>query len=489
MEWNGSISLNNGSKLERKLCDSVVIQELTRLDVTLSNRDGQGPIALPKVAALRFLSIVETCRIPLCITLGSPYSVSTSSAGTERWFSDLLLNHGNQDGGDCMPSWWKAARPDSPLGILVAVDNANAKSDCSQPSVTELLFYASICHDKNPGPLLTPPPLSPQPGDATEELRHGPSLSLNALALSSDLLHGAQKSERTPPTSPLPEQGDFEAVFLPPSFSAEAEIINEPPVRKRKSASDVFDEANERRKKTRRKGGEGVAAAAAPKSDLQMPSLKHCRSASISQPVPLQTRPLSRSPSISSSRPPTAAASAPKPSTLSRVQSAAGQSGAPSTESGNKDFISRIAMAGMRLYGLAQSKKRNRSRASSAVPSPAVDASFEELEAERKNDEEYKLIYHQVFKGTCFAFRAGIDQASLLPCSERVRDVVDQLLSIFCTDPMAQGLGSLADKLTPGGRKGFAAGWTEQHKSPFLTAGETKPTASSGKLRAPLLAN
>jgi hypothetical protein len=257
--------------------------------------------------------------------------------------------------------------------------------------------------------------------------------------------------EPTPPSTP-PEQPP-EAVFLPELIPSETERIHNPPVRKRKTADEAFDEANERRKKARRKGGQGVAAAAAPRSDKQIPSLQHRRSTSASQMAPLQTRPLSRSPSIASSRP----ATANRPSALSNVENSASLEQGPAIEGKNKDAISRIVMTGMRLYGLVQGKKRN-PRDTSSAPSPAVENGSESIEAQRQSDEEYRLIYHQVFKSTCVAFRAAIRSMNLQPFSIQVREVVDQLLVIFCTNPLESGLGQSDDKLSPGGRKAFAAG-------------------------------
>lgn len=463
--WSGSILISDNSTLEGRSCPLTQQQALTRTDIILSSPSSQTHISLPDGASLRFLSVVDTSLIPLYLALGGPYSVSTINVDAERWFSNILFDHGTKNGGSSSSKWWEVARPDSPFGILAAVETTDAEEQSSQPRVTEVLFYASQNSSQYFRPV-TPPLSSPHPGASDDSTECEQSLSLNALALSSDLLHRAQETELTPPASP---RGDTEAVFLARPFLAEAEVINEPPVRKRKTANDVFDEASERRKKTRRKDGEGVAATAAPKSDSQIPPLKHQRSASIGQVVPLQTRPLSRSPSIASSRPPTAVAR--QFSALSRVQSAPGQPEGPTLENQNKDFISRIVMAGMRLYGLAQSKKR-RSRASSTARSPIMDVSFEELEADRKNDEDFKLVYHQVFKGTCFSFRASIDRESLQPFAEQVQEVVDQLLAIFCTDPLTQGFHGVAEKLTPGGRKAFATGVTEEHNGSFFKIGK-----------------
>lgn len=158
-------------------------------------------------------------------------------------------------------------------------------------------------------------------------------------------------------------------------------------------------------------------------------------------------------------------------STLSRVQSLstlpAPAEGADETiEAKNKDTISRIVMAGMRLYGLSQSKARRKSRVSSGAASPALDTCFEEQEAERKQDEEYKLVYHQVFKGVCFAFRAHIAAKALQVHSHALQEIVDKLLAIHCTDPLAEGLPGAPDKLTPGGRKAFGSAKVEE-RSPF----------------------
>lgn len=283
------------------------------------------------------------------------------------------------------------------------------------------------------------------------------------------------------------------AVFLPlyqTSTGANEEVINRPPVRKRKSLNDTFDEAAERRRKARRKGGEGVAAAAAPRTNPgdALPTLKHRRSVSNAQSVPLQSRPLSRASSVASGRlndgrePSVPAAT--KRSSLARHQSTAAgletEQEGPTIDQKNKDIISKIVMAGMRLHGLAQSKNR-KLRASSAAPSPAVDASFEELEAERQNDEEYKLVYHQVYKGTCFTFRHHITNKSLQPHTEALRTTVDELLAIFCNDPLASGLDGGEAEVTPGGRKAFgssALAASEKTMNPFLTARQTKGVES-----------
>ncbi|KAK1064832.1 hypothetical protein LTR74_008405 [Friedmanniomyces endolithicus] len=409
-------------------------QERQRANVTLStDTDTSTTLGCGK-GPLRFLSVVEVSRIPLYLVVGSHLHVTSSRPDTERFFSRYLLASHN-----ATPQWWQNATPDSPLGVLAAVDDSQLGAREGKPQVTEILFYASRDPQPAQSPQTSPIPL----------------FSVRALLLSSDLL--VRAAEPTSPSSPKEYEEETDGIFLPLPTSATVEIINEPPVRKRKSVNETFDDAAERRKKARRKGGEGVAAAAAVKTESSIPSLKHRRTVSISdsQANPPGIRPLSRSPSVASSRPTTAGAA--KHSSLSRVQSISGTSTEDSVEDKNKSIISRVVMAGMRLYGLTQSKKP-RLRASSTALSPAIEGCLEPDVADQRRDEEYKLMYHQVFKGTCFAYRVHMPASSLQPHTEALRGTVDGILDIFCNDPLVAGLPGIADKLTPGGRKAFGAG-------------------------------
>ena len=359
------------------------------------------------------------------MAVASPLSVSTQNQSTEQWFRNTFLNTLPDQDEEIPTRWWESSRPDSPLGILVSVQSRHDAAQAKIPRITEVLFYASSYGS------VQQPPLNP----AGSSLSENNAFCIKAVALSSDLVC----QEITPPASPVTEHVGTDGVFFPSKFSTEAVQINEPPVRKRKSATDAFDEATERRKKSRRKGGEGVSATAATKIDTQPAAFGHRRQSSDTH------RALSRSPSISSSRPTTAMAAGNRPSTLSRMESVSTVSVPQDIETKNRDLISRVVMAGMRLHGLSQSKRR-KSRAGSSAPSPAVDATFQELEVERKSDEEFKLTYHQAFKGTCLAFRRTIAVKPLQSATDAVRDISDRLLAIFCNDPFADGLGSGMDQ-------------------------------------------
>jgi len=87
-------------------------------------------------------------------------------------------------------------------------------------------------------------------------------------------------------------------------------------------------------------------------------------------------------------------------------------------------------MAGMRMYGLHQKKKSKNDRATSELPSETTGTA---LGSSRGNEDEYKLVYHQTYKAALFAFRQTIAVAHI--SQDLLRDMVDQLLELFCVDP------------------------------------------------------
>lgn len=267
------------------------------------------------------------------------------------------------------------------------------------------------------GALPTPPSSSPEHGDAQDSQL--PELRVHALPLSSDLLY------QQPTTSPVPPSSAFnnsdantnvEAQFLPSPLTTHA--TSESPKRKR----DLFEEATVATKKARGRGGAGIAAAAA-RGTESLPPLGHRKSLSIdtkaspfndgrpfsansatSRPA---SRRLSRSPSISSDTRPLSrkgqSDGQTKRSTLSRVETVSLQPEEPTTESRNKEALSRVVMAAMRMHGLQQ-RKKTRSRRTSVAPGVEESQNLsEEAEAEEAaKDEEFKLMYHQTYKGAAF---------------------------------------------------------------------------------------
>jgi hypothetical protein len=72
------------------------------------------------------------------------------------------------------------------------------------------------------------------------------------------------------------------------------------------------------------------------------------------------------------------------------------------------------------------------------APSPVLSpADAEDVARAREQDEEYKLIYHQTYKAAVFAFRRNIQSTNLYAEPEKLRDTVDELLALFCGDPLS----------------------------------------------------
>lgn len=243
---------------------------------------------------------------------------------------------------------------------------------------------------------------------------HLPQLRVHALPLSSDLLHHHVVPTGLP-RSPAPDHD--EAQFLPPR--RELHVAPGSPKRKR----DIFEEAAIATRKARGKGGVGVAAAAARGSESQG-AYAHRKSLSIdSKASPFadsrppsahgpssrpSSRRLSRSPSISSDARPLGRKDQPdihaKRSNLSHVATVPLQPIEPTTESRNKEALSRVVMAAMRMHGLQQ-RKKTRSRRASIAPGleESRQGSEETTAEEAAKDEEYKLVYHQTYRGAAFA--------------------------------------------------------------------------------------
>lgn len=404
--WNGDILLSDGNSIKGIFVRSAAsVHANIHAGVGLTSQTVASTLTLP-ATRLRFLSAVDTAKIPLYLAVGPSLDVWTTNEATEAWFESILLSKPS-----VLPSapvnaapneWWKHARSQSPIGILVQVHDE--EQGAQKPRVTDMLFYGTIAAPTTAG-LPTPPSSSPQLHDVPVD--HLPELRVHALPLSSHLLHH-QVAE------PLI---DGAAHFLPPLRSSQ------PTPTSPKRTRDIFEEATIANKKARGSGGTGVAAAAARANDSQQPYV-HRKSLSIDTktfPFPdsrppsansalsrPNSRQLSRSPSISSDVRPLSRKGVPethiKRSTLSQVATVSLQPEEPTTETRNKEALSRVVMAAMRMHGLQQ-RKKNRSRRASIAPGieESQQTSEEAAAEETAKDDEYKLIYHQTYKGAALA--------------------------------------------------------------------------------------
>ncbi|MCJ1363225.1 hypothetical protein MMC16_002332 [Acarospora aff. strigata] len=486
---------------------------------------------LPPTLSLRFLTYVDPALIPLYLAAGPSLDVYTENLDTERWFEEVLLHdYNDSDEREEEEKWWECRHAQSRVGILVQVQDDEVREPeigegkRGGPRVTELLIYGSVSSIDGGG---VPTPSS-SPG-ATGQ-RHGArEMRVHALPLSSDLLYPTdQGTDSLTPLSPPADEAPT-AYFLPPPPVCTDVITPSVSARKRQRVASLLDDAALRHKKARRKGGEAVSRVIAsiegeftqggqrpgscgPKSRDSRPSgtaqtagyegdLRISNDAQqLRQPLPQQGSRCSRSSSVVSlpttgrvPRPPSRKgpmlAESHKRSSLHRVESISiptatstvndtfptpdpdpSRDAEISVEQRNKDSLSRIIMAGMRLYGLQQTKHQRRktgtctststskSRAVSEAPTSQgqsqVQAAATNLPStdiytavpkqiattgEDGTGDEYKLIYHQTFKGACFALRRGF--ASRIVGQGLMREVADRFLGMFCSDPVVEGDG------------------------------------------------
>ena len=301
-------------------------------------------------------------------------------------------------------------------------------------------------------------------------------IKIFALPLSSDIAYHAA-SLPDPPTPPPESQVEEETGTFLPLVTAS---WTDP--RKRRRLDSLFDDATKKIKRADRHGGETVARAMA-NLERPVPSLSEMTQiAAKSQPEMLvRKRPkapaaahLARSQSIGSLRDlassrPASRGDAPakaQRSSLSRVATT-GQLGSPVLESPvstveqqNRNALSRIVMAGMRMYGMSQKRKGGRPRAVSEVQTPSAESQANPVEEEDK----YKMVYHQTYKAAAFAIRRQIGCQVL--GQEVLRDVVDRILAIFCVDPCEET--AMVEPIT-------------QERDPFAVAfGQTSQEAWQG---------
>ena len=405
------------------------------------------PNPLPQDAKLHFLSLVEVSRIPLYLAIGPSCDVSTGDEATTRWLTEALLKYEECDrhGNGSREPWWLQVGSQSENGILLGVEAQN--EECRMQNVaTEVLVYAAVT--QNFTALPTPPRSSspaPPDGDTANNLSKAePLVKVYALPLCSNIIGRAEAFTGSSPPIPTDPPSAGQAYFLP--HVHDPPPVTQPPPQKRPSISMLFDDATKKRKKTRGRGGESISQAMA---GIDRPASQHGlpENQGIPQPqqIDLRRKSLSRAPSMApvassvSSRPTSrsGALTNGKRSSLHRMESAITHHDSPalsdadgSCSQENKAALTKVVMAGMRLHGLQQKKKPlNKSQGpSQMILNTETDAVVNEAE------DEYKLVYHQTFKAATFIFRKHLN--AHLVSQETMRDVVDRLLTMFCTDPM-----------------------------------------------------
>ena len=246
------------------------------------------------------------------------------------------------------------------------------------------------------------------------------------------------------PLNPNESQSAPQAYFLP--YTHEPAQVTQQAPQKRQSISTLFEDATKKRRKLKRGGGESISQAMAgvdrppsqhdlwERQEALQPQHKDPRTRSLSRisnitPAtgPENARPTSRSAPLAHG----------KRSSLHRMESAISTRDSPtlsdvdgSYAQQNKAALTKVIMAAMRLHGLQQKKKP---LSHSQLPNPVTSLTDMNV-VTNEADDEYKLVYHQTFKAAMFTFRKHLD--GLLISQERMREIVDRLLTMFCSDPL-----------------------------------------------------
>lgn len=306
----------------------------------------------------------------------------------------------------------------SAVGILLKVEDAQSTVEPSESlRITELLIYAI----KSAAGFVVFDESQTAEGLSSSN-RNDERIAFFALPLSSDLLY-------IPPVpKSLTDEPEKEQSGGPLSASSGG----------KDRLSTLFDEASDRRKKARRKGGQsiGLAAsrgAAAPRlsnpaikieeDDSAVITAKFTKATSLALDVVSQSsRPASRkSMSIAPAprRPLSAGANEVEDAYTAETGTDPDVFIDTSFEARNKAAISRTVMACMRMHGFQQQKRRSTTATDTKIEEHdgdtddlPGDAVTENADLRATKDAEFKALYHQAYKGAVFAFVShAIDQS------------------------------------------------------------------------------
>ena len=434
-----------------------------KLDVHLYHPHQSFHHVLSSDTHLSFLSVVDLAKVPLYLVAGPSLNVWSDNEATEDWFATNLLHGQNLDLLDDELRTYSTVSSINSLcrqpdrGLLVRVGPSEGVTSETVPGLTELLFYAAISPSSEGRAGLPTPPRSSSPtstDDIPAPKSHGTTkqATLFALPLSSNQTHQTNAFQELNSTA-QDKSADGFAQFM--RGSSEETQTTQIETAKSQNLSSLFDDASQNRKRMKRRGGEGISKAMAgiDGQHLHRESFK-CLQSEKDKTTPVQEdehrkagrKSLSRGPSganlgvVEHTRPPSRRETfSGKRSSLNRVTSVAssinqnldGPENDVTIEQQNRSALTKVVMAGMRLYGLQQKKKCLKTRdvsenpiSTEETPDPAQLADIED---------EYKLVYHQTFKAASFAFRAHLAAKTISQVA--MRDVVDKLLAMFCTDP------------------------------------------------------
>ena len=354
--------------------------------------------------------------------MASSLWVATDRRHTHDWLSDTLLGGIQLPPGaesyNVIQSHQLAEETKPRIGALFHVpDTKQQRSESEGIRVTELVFYASQRNFRGPCRLPTLPTSSPRPDIHDGEQYKGGVLqhdtgkaSVHALPLSSELLY---KSSLYPSVS-VP-QG--EARFLASVEDAQTPYL---PLQKRDRLGLMFEEATDRGKKARRRGGQSISLVASKSSGAPNPphvralgdkAIRNEEDQHKEDTLDLTMGPkavvLPMDHKNGFSKPASTRDKVPpllRPTVSSENVDSLGVFQDKTFEARNKQSVSRIVMAGLRMHGLQQEKRVTALHKAGSGESKPSSLPEQEDGREDTENSEFKSVYHQTYKATLFAF-------------------------------------------------------------------------------------
>jgi hypothetical protein len=343
--WAGHLHLSDGRTVK---------------DIHVHSAHNGRPQPISHDATLTFVGVVELSLVPLHLVAGPSCCLWTDNPDTEAWFRDQLLREPPENGR--LISWFDVSSQ-SYAGILASVKSNGAALNSS--TITDILFFAMV-------------------EAGSSEDHEDRCLQVQAVPLACGL----------------------EQISTPNFVGPRHNFISNGRSQEKTQSQDVFDAATEVRRRSKGRGGIEVAAAAAGLSQARL-LVGHKKSKGVQSQI--NTAALTQGESQSSAKPASQIGSVEsqrllaRSSSLPKAKSADQPISEPALESTakdpvslehqNKDAISRLVMAGMRLHGYQPRKRKSKLTEGATVE-----------ETQSFSSDDHKLVYHQTYKAVAFIF-------------------------------------------------------------------------------------
>lgn len=387
------------------------------VEAPLTKLIGQG-------VSLSFLSVVNVPSIPLYMAIGPSWEVFSDSVNSVEWLRQHLLADFDYSSGPNPSNLPVFSHGQAQTGVML-----KATQQSSLSYLTEILLYAA-----------TPLQLGsnrPLVSECSNTRAHDAAFRVFALPLCSDIYQRFKNLIMDKEDSSDQSQIDPHSTSIGDSngFS-----------KKRQGMLDAFEDANQQRRRLKNHGGARILKAMADVNNgiksSQCQNKAQLRvvndSAASIQP---QRRMLARAATVASmpgfnvsqseSTEPLARGQRTSHSCVESIDSPREGPIFSEVETDvvrhNKLALTKVIMTGMRLHGF-----QNKKRSAQAQEKPNPD--FKTWPGDQGSPDEFKSIYHQTYKAALFAFRGHMDVAII--SQDQMRDVTDQLLGLFCLDPL-----------------------------------------------------